>query len=48
MYDERPDLDAIELAKAPASKRGNAEDVAEKIISRQDKIKKGWERKRAK
>ena len=43
---KQPDLDAIELAKAPQSKRGNAEQVAESMIKRQEQIKRKWDRKK--
>jgi hypothetical protein len=44
--EKKPDLDAIEMAKAPPTKRGIAEEVAKSIIQRQEKIKRKWDRKK--
>ena len=44
--ESKPDLDAIELAKAPATKKGDAAEVAESILQRGEKIKGKWDRKK--
>jgi len=44
--ESQPDLDAIELAKAPASKKGDAAEVGDSIIQRGEKIKSKWDRKK--